>query len=71
MITGPYQGRGFGRMAIGKLLTHLRSLGVRELFTSCGQGEASPRGFYARLGFIPTGDMYDDEIEMRSGLAID
>jgi diamine N-acetyltransferase len=34
------------------------------LFTSCGVGEGSPEGFYRKLGFTPTGEMYDDEIEM-------
>lgn len=63
MIAGPYQGKSYGRLAIERLLAHLRALGIGELFTSCGQGEQSPEGFYRRLGFSPTGEMYGDEIE--------
>jgi diamine N-acetyltransferase len=65
MIAGPYQGRGYGRQAMRRLLAQLRSQGVTELYTSCGLGEESPEGFYRQLGFLPTGGMYDDEIELK------
>ncbi len=64
MIAGPYQGKGFGNRAINCLLEHLRAHGIQELYTSCGLGEASPEGFYKHLGFVPTGGMYGDEIEL-------
>jgi diamine N-acetyltransferase len=64
MIAGPHQGKGYGLLAMEKLLASLRSQGVRELFTSCGQGQASPEGFYRKLGFTHTGEMYGDEIEL-------
>lgn len=64
MIAGPHQGRGYGRMAVQRLLTQLRALGIPELYTSCGSGEASPEGFYRKLGFVPTGDWYGDEKEL-------
>jgi len=65
MIAGPYQGKGYGRLAMKRLLAQLQAQGIPELYTSCGQGEASPEGFYKRLGFEPTGEMYGDEIELR------
>ena len=64
MIAGPYQGKGYGRLAMQRLFAHLRAQGTHELYTSCGLGERSPEGFYKGLGFIPTGEMYDDEIEL-------
>lgn len=64
MIAGPYQGKGYGRRALGKLIQHLKAMGIPQLITSCGQGDGSPEGFYKTLGFIPTGDTYDDEIEL-------
>lgn len=64
MIAGPYQGKGYGKKAMESLFAHLRSQGARELYTSCGAGEASPEGFYRKLGFVATGEMYDDEIEL-------
>lgn len=64
MIAGPYQGRDFGKRAVEKLIQHLKAMGIPLLYTSCGQGEGSPEGFYRKLGFTPTGDHYDDEIEL-------
>lgn len=63
MLAGPYQRLGFGRQAIALLLDYIRTRpGARELLTSCGEGEGSPEGFYARLGFQRTGEMLDDEV---------
>jgi diamine N-acetyltransferase len=64
MIAGPYQGKGYGKLALEKLIQHLKAMGIPLLYTSCCQGEGSPEGFYRRLGFRPTGDHYDDEIEL-------
>jgi len=64
MIAAPYQGQGYGRLALEKLFRHLKAMGIPVLYTSCGQGEGSPEGFYRKLGFVPTGDSYDDEIEL-------
>lgn len=64
MIAAPYQGKGYGKRALEKLILHLKAMGVPLLYTSCGQGEGSPEGFYRRLGFRPTGDNYGDEIEL-------
>jgi diamine N-acetyltransferase len=72
MIAAPYQGKGYGRKAIAKLVEHLKSMGIPRLWTSCVPSGAvpelveggSPEGFYRTLGFVPTGGMYDDEIEL-------
>lgn len=64
MIAGPYQGKGYGKRALGKLVQHLKAMGIPLLYTSCGQGEGSPEEFYKKLGFTPTGDTYDDELEL-------
>ncbi|MGI6131961.1 MAG: GNAT family N-acetyltransferase [Bacillota bacterium] len=63
MIAGPFQGKGYGARAIHRLLAHLRSMGMRELYTCCETGPAGPEGFYRRLGFEPTGDYYGDQPE--------
>jgi diamine N-acetyltransferase len=69
MIAGPYQGQGYGREAIQFLLKHLDALGIPELYTSYELGEGSPEGFYRKLGFVPTGGYYGDEIEVVYRLA--
>lgn len=63
MIARPFQGKGFGKKAIGLIVRDLRARGLGELFTSYGQGAGSPEGFYRGLGFEPTGEHYDDELE--------
>ena len=63
MVGGPFQGKGFGQKAIALVVRDLKARGIGELYTSYGVGEASPEGFYKRLGFKETGDMYDDEVE--------
>ena len=64
MIAAPYQGKGYGKRALEKLIQHLKAMGIPLLYTSCGQGEGSPEDFYRKLGFTPTGDHYGDEIEL-------
>jgi diamine N-acetyltransferase len=64
MIAGPFQGKGYGKCALERLIQHLRAMGIPQLYTSCGQGEGSPEDFYRKLGFTPTGGYYDDEIEL-------
>lgn len=62
MIAKEYQGSGYGKKAIELLVQHLKANGVNQLSTSCEVGDGSPEGFYRRLGFIPDGSMYGDEI---------
>ena len=64
MIAKPFQVKGYGKRALEKLIQHLKAMGIPLLYTSCGQGEGSPEDFYRRLGFLPTGDYYDNEIEL-------
>lgn len=65
MIAGPDQGKGYGRKAIGLVLRNLAARKIYELYTSCGEGEGSPLGFYLQLGFVATGVYYDDEAELK------
>jgi diamine N-acetyltransferase len=65
MIAAPFQGKGYGRQAIERLLDHLRAQGVTELYTSVHLGEQSPEAFYKGLGFEPTGEYYGDEPELK------
>ncbi|MGX1695025.1 hypothetical protein ACWIBQ_06555 [Microbacterium keratanolyticum] len=40
-----------------------RAAGYAELFTSFGEGEDGPERFYTKLGFVRTGDFFDEEPE--------
>lgn len=62
MIDGRYQGLGFGDRALQRLIEYVRSRpGATELLVSYVPAEGSPEPFYARAGFIHTGQVHDGE----------
>jgi len=69
MIAAEHQGRGYGRAAVGLLAAHVRTLpGATALLVSYVPGSGGPAGFYARLGFVETGTVIDDERVARLAL---
>ena len=65
MIDAAHQGRGYGRRALERLVEHVRTLpGATALRTSYDLGEGHAGPFYARLGFVETGAMNGDEVEL-------
>ncbi len=69
MIDQRYQGRGYGRRALERVVEHVRTLpNARSLGTSYVPGEGSPGPFYHRFGFVDTGEMDDDELVTRLAL---
>jgi diamine N-acetyltransferase len=44
------------------LIERLRGQGVRELLTSYAPGPGCPEPFYRGLGFVPNGEMDEDEV---------
>jgi diamine N-acetyltransferase len=66
MIDAAHQGRGFGRRAVALLVDHVRTRPhAHELLTSFRRGAGSPEGFYDKLGFRPTGEEVEGEVELR------
>ncbi len=59
------QRRGLGTQVLAALCDQLREWGHPTLTTSWGQGPGSPERFYLRHGFVPTGDIEDDELVAR------
>ncbi len=57
LIDRRYQGKGYGREVVRQIFEIVRDHGGAELLTSHVPGEGSPAGFYARLGFVPTGEL--------------
>ena len=62
MIAHDQQGRGLGRAVIHAVADVIRPEGATELLTSYGVGEGDPSGFYASVGFVPTGDLHEGEV---------
>jgi diamine N-acetyltransferase len=79
-LVGPYflwrllideraQRQGYGTAALDALVEYVRGRpGADALLTSAGQGEGSPQPFYERYGFVPTGDVHEDEVVLRLAL---
>jgi diamine N-acetyltransferase len=69
MIGGPYQGLGIGAKAIHLLEDYVRARpGAKQMLVSCVEGESSPIKFYEKLGFVRTGDRWDEEIVLALAL---
>ncbi len=65
MIATEYQGQGYGTAALERLVEHVRTLpGASALRTSYDVGEGNAGPFYARLGFVATGETNGDEVEL-------
>ena len=69
MIAGEHQGKGYGRGALDRVVEHVRGLpGGRTLYSSYREGEQSPGGFYRAYGFVETGEVKGDEVQIRLDL---
>jgi RimJ/RimL family protein N-acetyltransferase len=68
LIDRMHQRRGVGTRTIAALATHFRADGASELRLGFNDGPGSPRRFYERLGFVPTGELDGDEVIARLAL---
>ena len=60
-----HQRRGIGDAALRLVVDRLRDRGHRSLLTGWEEGPGSPRPFYERIGFVPTGRDVGGETEAR------
>ena len=60
MVDAEHQGKGYGSRAMKLLIERIRASGnARRLLTSHLKGEGNAGGFYEKLGFIYTGEVWD------------
>jgi GNAT superfamily N-acetyltransferase len=57
LIDSRHQGKGYGREVVRQVVELVRGQGGTELLTSYVPGDDGPADFYARLGFVPTGEV--------------
>jgi diamine N-acetyltransferase len=70
LIDARHQRRGFGTATLDLIVDYFRDRGVDVVYTSAGQGDGSPVGFYERYGFERTGEArFDDEVLLRLKLS--
>ncbi|WP_344329453.1 GNAT family N-acetyltransferase [Kitasatospora putterlickiae] len=60
-IAADGQGRGYGRFAVEQVAAEIRRRGGTRVCVTYVPGEGGPAGFYARLGFRPTGGRSGDQ----------
>jgi len=65
LIDRHHQRRGIGSMILDEIVEHCGARGWTSLVTSWEEGKGSPRPFYERYGFEPTGEIIDGETEAR------
>jgi diamine N-acetyltransferase len=70
LIDRRYQGHGYGADVVRQVAAIVRAQGGTELLTSYVPADDGPAPFYARLGFVPTGDL-DGAGEVVARLALD
>jgi diamine N-acetyltransferase len=71
LIDERHQGHGYGSVVVRQIAELIRAEGATELLTSYVPEDGGPAGFYARLGFVPTGDLDPDgEVVVRLTLTI-
>lgn len=70
MIDAAYQGNGYGTQAIECLKDHVRTRpNATQLLTSSAPNrEGGAEDFYTKIGFVPTGEMEEDEVVLRIDL---
>jgi RimJ/RimL family protein N-acetyltransferase len=68
LIDRRHQRRGIGGRALDLVSEECRGMGDSTLLTSWVEGKGSPRPFYLRHGFEPTGKIVDEETEARKQL---
>ncbi|MBQ6535825.1 MAG: GNAT family N-acetyltransferase [Firmicutes bacterium] len=67
MIDESQQGRGFGGAALDKVIDYIRTRPLGDshrVALTCHRDNAAAIKLYRSRGFAPTGQVYDEEIEM-------
>jgi diamine N-acetyltransferase len=66
LIDREHQGKGYGTAVLDLVVEYFKGRpGVEAITTSAGQGPGSPIPFYEKYGFVRTGKMHGDEVELR------
>lgn len=65
LVDRMHQRRSIGRRIVDLVVGELDATGSTSLLTSWVDGPGSPRPFYERYGFVPTGEIEDGEVVAR------
>ncbi|MEE1785651.1 GNAT family N-acetyltransferase [Streptomyces sp. SP17BM10] len=62
LVDADAQGGGYGRFAVEQVCAEVRRRGGTRVTVTYVPGPDGPAGFYARLGFRPTGETSGDDV---------
>lgn len=62
MIATPFQGKGYGKKAMNRLVSELKAKGCHSIDISVELGEGSPMEFYKKYGFVENGEYFGEEV---------
>lgn len=62
LVDADRQGGGYGRFAVEQVCAEVRRRGGTRVTVTYVPGPDGPAGFYARLGFRPTGETSGDDV---------
>lgn len=65
-VAGAAQGRGVGRFAVDAIAAEARRRGQSEITVLWEKGADGPEGFYLRLGFVPTGELFGEVVGVKT-----
>ena len=61
-VAAGQQGKGYGTFAVREVVAEAQRRGASRLLVSYVPADGHPGPFYERLGFVPTGEMEDEEV---------
>jgi diamine N-acetyltransferase len=61
-VAADAQGSGVGRFAVEAVAEEARRRGRSRLTVLWEKGDSGPEGFYLRLGFVPTGELFGETV---------
>jgi diamine N-acetyltransferase len=61
-VAGAAQGLGVGRFAVDAVAEEARRRGQTRLTVLWEKGPDGPEGFYLKLGFVPTGELFGEVV---------
>jgi diamine N-acetyltransferase len=59
-VAADAQGSGVGRFAVEAVAEEARRRGSSRMTVLWEKGDGGPEGFYLRLGFVPTGELFGE-----------
>lgn len=71
LIDERHQRKGYGSAALDAIVDYVQTRpSARTLLVSVHPGEGGPQPFYERYGFVPTGQIHEDEVVLELDLRI-